>query len=213
MSFDIQKFYSKLGIDSNHLVSRIVLWQGLKDSQMARLLVFVTAFVAAAAFAAAPANATTIDWLLSGVVFDDGGAAGGTFSTDSSNGNVIDYDITTTPGTAFGGVVYNSTAANMFSLNGNYSPNSFLIDNFNTNTYVNLEFVNPLTGPGIDSLIFNGNSYECDMCAPVRSIISGEAIATPLPAALPLFATGLGALGLFGWYKKRRVGPTAAVSA
>lgn len=27
---------------------------------------------------------------------------------------------------------------------------------------------------------------------------------TPLPAALPLFATGLGALGLFGWRKKRK---------
>jgi hypothetical protein len=28
---------------------------------------------------------------------------------------------------------------------------------------------------------------------------------TPLPAALPLFATGLGALGLLGWRRKRRV--------
>jgi hypothetical protein len=27
--------------------------------------------------------------------------------------------------------------------------------------------------------------------------------ATPLPAALPLFATGLGALGLLGWRRKR----------
>ena len=27
---------------------------------------------------------------------------------------------------------------------------------------------------------------------------------TPLPAALPLFATGLGALGLLGWRRKRR---------
>ena len=27
---------------------------------------------------------------------------------------------------------------------------------------------------------------------------------TPLPAALPFFATGLGALGLFGWRRKRR---------
>jgi hypothetical protein len=26
----------------------------------------------------------------------------------------------------------------------------------------------------------------------------------PLPAALPLFATGLGGLGLFGWRGKRR---------
>jgi hypothetical protein len=26
---------------------------------------------------------------------------------------------------------------------------------------------------------------------------------TPIPAALPLFATGLGAMGLFGWRRKR----------
>jgi hypothetical protein len=28
--------------------------------------------------------------------------------------------------------------------------------------------------------------------------------ATPLPAALPLFATGLGGLGLLGWHRKRK---------
>jgi hypothetical protein len=31
------------------------------------------------------------------------------------------------------------------------------------------------------------------------------AAATPLPAALPLFAAGLGALGLLGWRRKRKV--------
>ncbi len=31
------------------------------------------------------------------------------------------------------------------------------------------------------------------------------AYVTPLPAALPLFATGLGALGLLGWRRKRRL--------
>jgi len=31
---------------------------------------------------------------------------------------------------------------------------------------------------------------------------------TPLPAALPLFATGLGALGLLGWRRKRKQGAT-----
>ena len=32
----------------------------------------------------------------------------------------------------------------------------------------------------------------------------GAIEATPLPAALPLFATGLGAMGLFGWRRKRK---------
>jgi hypothetical protein len=35
------------------------------------------------------------------------------------------------------------------------------------------------------------------------TLITGTA-ATPLPAALPLFATGLGALGLLGWRRKRK---------
>jgi hypothetical protein len=32
-----------------------------------------------------------------------------------------------------------------------------------------------------------------------------QSVATPLPAALPLFATGLSALGLFGWRRKRKL--------
>jgi hypothetical protein len=37
--------------------------------------------------------------------------------------------------------------------------------------------------------------------------------ATPLPAALPLFATGLGALGLLGWRRKRKAAGKATNSA
>ena len=36
------------------------------------------------------------------------------------------------------------------------------------------------------------------------SVQAGELTATPLPAALPLFVTGLGALGLLGWRRKRK---------
>ena len=32
----------------------------------------------------------------------------------------------------------------------------------------------------------------------------GSPVVTPLPATLPLFATGLGALGLLGWRRKRK---------
>jgi len=34
---------------------------------------------------------------------------------------------------------------------------------------------------------------------------------TPLPATLPLFATGLGAMGLLGWRRKRKAAALAAV--
>ncbi len=37
-----------------------------------------------------------------------------------------------------------------------------------------------------------------------------DASPTPLPAALPLFATGAGVIGLFGWRKKRKAAAPAA---
>ena len=39
---------------------------------------------------------------------------------------------------------------------------------------------------------------------------SSAAVATPLPAALPLFVSGLGALGLLGWRRKRKAAVLAA---
>jgi hypothetical protein len=47
-------------------------------------------------------------------------------------------------------------------------------------------------GNGIDLLVYAGNS------TPVPATV-------PLPTALPLFASGLGALGLLGWRRKRKV--------
>jgi hypothetical protein len=43
-----------------------------------------------------------------------------------------------------------------------------------------------------------------------QEIASASVSATPLPAALPLFATGLGGLGLFGWRRKRKAAAIAA---
>ena len=40
----------------------------------------------------------------------------------------------------------------------------------------------------------------------ITELVSVTAVnaSTPLPAALPLFATGLGALRLFGWRRKKK---------
>ncbi len=54
--------------------------------------------------------------------------------------------------------------------------------------------------------------FEClfSSCFPVYygyqqfNGVASESVLTPLPAALPLFATGLGALGLLGWRRKRK---------
>ena len=47
-------------------------------------------------------------------------------------------------------------------------------------------------------------AYASDFQILFSSGIGNSPNATPLPAALPLFATGLGTLGLFGWRRRRK---------
>jgi hypothetical protein len=71
-----------------------------------------------------------------------------------------------------------------FDLNDNGPLMTFLALSNNGNTTT-------VGGNGIDLLVYAGNGQ------PVPSNV-------PLPGALPLFATGLGALGLLGWRRKRK---------
>ena len=50
----------------------------------------------------------------------------------------------------------------------------------------------PLEGPGVDLVVMDD------------FLFAEPQATTPLPATLPLFATGLGALGLIGWWRKRK---------
>jgi hypothetical protein len=51
---------------------------------------------------------------------------------------------------------------------------------------------------------FFGDLHHQSIDASGRMTFSPVTSPTPLPAALPLFATGLGALGLLGWRRKRK---------
>jgi hypothetical protein len=55
----------------------------------------------------------------------------------------------------------------------------------------------------IDPADFTGN-FGSGSVYMDNIVINGPTAATPLPAALPLFATGLGALGLLGWRRRRK---------
>ena len=56
------------------------------------------------------------------------------------------------------------------------------------------------SGESITSLVLttDTNAFEVDNFAAI------EPTATPIPAAFPLFATGLGGLGLLGWRRNRK---------
>lgn len=52
---------------------------------------------------------------------------------------------------------------------------------------------------------FNDPDLTLALSQDLDNVVGSPAAATPLPAALPMFATGLGALGLLGWRRKRKV--------
>jgi len=77
------------------------------------------------------------------------------------------------------------------------------------------------TGPSTFGVSLVLNYGGCESTCPTwDGMTSGETgvtitynytpSAVPLPAALPLFATGLGALGLLGWRRKRKAAAIAA---
>jgi len=107
------------------------------------------------------------------------GGVCGAGNTCYSDGAVQAYDSITQAITTSIGSVYNIS----FSLSDNGSLTTFLALSNNGGSGT--------SGNGANLVVYAGEGE------PVRAV--------PLPAALPLFATGLGALGLLGWRKKRKL--------
>ena len=61
----------------------------------------------------------------------------------------------------------------------------------------------------IDPNFADANEFQMQFSP---GIGNGPLDATPLPAALPLFATGLGAMGLLGWRRKRKAAASLAAA-
>jgi hypothetical protein len=77
-------------------------------------------------------------------------------------------------------------------------------------------------GGGLDlSIALSDGSFFGILGGPLPSVainatfsLTGNTVSqAPLPAALPLFATGLGAMGLLGWWRRKRQGLFASATA
>ena len=143
---------------------------------------------------ASPTTTTTFAWSESAY----GGS--GTLTATFVGGD--EYSVTGISGTFDGYTI--SSLVSPFGYNGNdnelFYPSSVLLDGGG------ISFV----AGGIDWQIFYYNSefgYQT-----IYTFEGGQyqtpdefsATPTPLPAALPLFATGIGAMGLLGWRRKRK---------
>jgi hypothetical protein len=94
------------------------------------------------------------------------------------------------PPTAFGSVTISLGAITAWSLSNSIpGPNG--------------TFVSSATNGDSVSFLFAGEGRAVGTAGP--GLWSPTISAVPLPAALPLFATGLGALGLLGWRRKRKL--------
>jgi hypothetical protein len=77
-----------------------------------------------------------------------------------------------------------------------------------TNDYV-LQILDFTSSPVVTEMVYaqvSAGNYDIYTSSPPasESVTVTAVTATPLPAAFPLFATGVGALGLFGWRRKRK---------
>jgi hypothetical protein len=146
-----------------------------------------------------PTNAATITWDVS-VVLGDGGSVGGLFTVDTTAASLLSVNLSTTAGSVLPGSLYTGLVGSSIT-----STEVSFLDTTSTISLTLTLNSGSLFVPAISLAI---TAVEFVVCPPDLSCNfrggDGTISATPVPAALPLFATGLGALGLLGWRRRRR---------
>jgi hypothetical protein len=167
------------------------------------------------------ANATTFDWSITGA-FDNGNGtliasgSGGALTVTSISGTISTAGIESIfgPFDITGPLAPGSTYASLPVPGDNllFYPAASLVDSNGISfsveqaAFPGQQFMNIFFIGGQYFLLLSNSSANA-----ITFSVSPEISSTPLPAAFPLFASGLGALGLLGWRRKtRKAAPLAA---
>jgi len=145
-----------------------------------------------------------IMYTFSGVTFDDGGTLTGTFLTNDTFNNLLDFDITTSPATNLG---FHYTPAT-FDDSSTSLPAVIVLNNPPTlDEILQVTFSGGLTAAGASITIGNFDSFEQGPGGARRVITAGAAIVstTSVPEPSTIALAGIGALaGLLGYLRRRR---------
>lgn len=129
------------------------------------------------------AAASPVEWKLSGVTFDDGGTAAGTFVFDVDTNKIISYNVAVSGGntTTFPAIMYAASSAVPTSFN--IAGASSIAANQKQGTrFLLLVTKTKLTNAGGSVELDPTRSHECYNCAPFRTV-SGTLVGTPVTGA------------------------------